>query len=227
VSDVTRVRTLTDWIIRSPLLAWTAFIGCALIFVIGTIGWYGSFFADVKAPLWTYPFIPDCPLAALMLGIAILLMHLKRTSNLFNQLTAVFCIKYGVWTMSFWALYWARTGDVEMSSLFSGPVMFVTHLGLTVAGLALLLYVRPSIRDSLITLAWFVASDIVDYAPLVPERIGGYGYYPPLPWIDGDPVALTPAMMWNAIIMTWVLCGGLLVRSILARRQPERVAAQA
>jgi uncharacterized membrane protein YpjA len=224
---VNRIRALADWIIRTPLLAWTAFIGCVLAFLIGTVGWYGGFFEQVRAPLWSYPFIPDCPLAALMLGVAIILMHLNRTSNLINQLAAVFCIKYGVWTMSFWALYWTRTGDIEMSSLFSGPVMFATHFGLAVAGLALLLYVRPSVRDSLITLAWFVASDIIDYAPLVPNRIGGYGYYPPLPSIDGDMAALTPAMLLNAVVMTWLLCCSLLVRALLARRQPQIATATA
>ncbi len=208
------VRTLSDWVIRTPALAWSAFGACVFAFVFGTIGWYGSFFSEVNAPLWSYPFIPDCPLAALMFGIALILMHLNRTSNLINQLAAVFCIKYGIWTMSFWALYWTRTGDVELSGIFSGPVMFVTHLGLTIMGLLLLQYVQPSVRDSLITFGWFVLSDIVDYAPIAGGRLGGYGYYPPLPWVDGNPVALVPAMMWNAIVMTWLLNGLSLIRAL-------------
>lgn len=221
------IRSLSDWVIQTPLLAWLAFLGCMVAFVIGTVGWYGSFFGEVNAPLWSYPFIPDCPLAAGIWGVAILLMHYKRGSNLLNQLAAVFCIKYGVWTMSFWALYWSRTGDIELSSLFSGPVMFVAHFGLLIMGLLLLQYVRPSVRDSLITLGWFVLSDIVDYAPIAAGRLGGYGYYPPLPWVNGDPVALTPAMMWNAIIMTWLVAGGLLVRAILKRGQPAQTPAPA
>jgi uncharacterized membrane protein YpjA len=214
------IRSLSDWVIRTPSAAWLAFIACAFAFVIGTIGWYGSFFGEVNAPLWAYPFIPDCPLAALVFGIALILMHVGRTSNLINQAAAVFCIKYGVWTMSFWALYWARTGDVELSGIFSGPVMFATHFGLTIMGLLLLQYVQPSIRDSLLVLAWFVISDLVDYAPIAAGRLGGYGYYPPLPWVNGNPVALVPAMMWNAIVMTCLLNGLLLIRA-LARRSKE------
>lgn len=210
------IRALSDRIVRSPALVWTIFIGCVFAFVIGTIGWYGSFFAEVNAPWWSYPFIPDCPLAALMFGLALLLMHLGRTSNLLNQLAAVFCIKYGVWTMSFWGLYWVGGGDIELSGVFSGPVMFATHFGLTIMGLLLLQYVQPNRRDSLLTLGWFVLSDIVDYAPIAAGRLGGYGYYPPLPWLNGNPTALTPPMMWNAIIMTWVVCGGLLMRAWLA-----------
>lgn len=221
------IRALSDWVIRTPALAWSAFGACVFAFVFGTAGWYGSFFGEVNAPWWAYPFIPDCPLAALLFGIALILMHLNRTGNLLNQLAAVFCIKYGVWTMSFWALYWARTGDIELSGIFSGPVMFVTHFGLTIMGLLLLQYVRPRVLDSLITLGWFALSDIVDYAPIAVGRLGGYGYYPPLPWIDGDPVALVPAMMWNAIGMTALLGGGLLIRALAHYRESAGQAAPA
>jgi len=216
------IRALSDWGIRSPAVAWGAFVACAFAFVFGTAGWYGRFFDEVQAPLWAYPFIPDCPLAALLFGVAVLLMHLGRRSNLLNQLAAVFCVKYGVWTMTFWALYWAITGDVELSSLFSGPVMFVTHFGLTIMGLLLLQYVQPHVRDSALVLAWFVLSDLVDYAPIAAGRLGGYGYYPPLPWINGDPTALVPAMMVNAVMMTWLVGGGLLVRAAVWRAAKVR-----
>lgn len=216
------IREMSDWVIHTPALAWSAFGACVFAFIFGTAGWYGSFFGEVNAPLWAYPFIPDCPLATLIFGIALILMHLNRTSNLINQLAAVFCIKYGVWTMSFWALYWAGTGDIELSGVFSGPVMFVTHFGLTLMGLLLLQYVQPSVRDSLLTFGWFVLSDIVDYAPIASSRLGGYGYYPPLPWINGDPVALVPAMMWNAIVMTWLLNGLLLIRALAHRHKAAK-----
>jgi uncharacterized membrane protein YpjA len=216
------IRALSDWGIRSPAVAWGAFLACAFAFVFGTAGWYGRFFGEVQAPLWAYPFIPDCPLAALLFGVAVLLMHLGRRSNLLNQLAAVFCVKYGVWTITFWALYWALTGDVELSSLFSGPVMFVTHFGLTIMGLLLLRYVQPNVRDSALVLAWFVLSDLVDYAPIAAGRLGGYGYYPPLPWINGDPTALVPAMMVNAVVMTWLVGGGMLLRAAVWRAAKVR-----
>ncbi len=212
------IRAWSDAFIANRSLVWLAFAGCLFAFIIGTVGWYGGFFIEVNAPLWAYPFIPDCPLAAGLFGVALLLMHYNRGSNLLNQIAAVFCIKYGVWTMSFWALYWARTGDIEMSSLFSGPVMFVTHLGLFIMGLLLLQYVKPSVRDSLITLGWFVASDLVDYLPIAAGRWGGYGYYPPLPAINGDVTALVPAMLLNAVVMTWLVCGALLIRALRHHR---------
>lgn len=201
-------RRWTDWFLAQRGLVWLAFAACMAAFIVGTVGWYGEFFAVMQPPLWAYPFIPDCPLAAGLFGVAILMLHYKRGNNAFNTLTAVACIKYGVWTMSFWALYWARTGDIELSSLFSGPIMFATHLGLTALGALLLLYVRPTTRDSWLALAWFVASDFVDYAPIA-ARLGGYGYYPPLPL----GAQLVPPMLLNALAMTWLLCGWLLARS--------------
>jgi len=101
-------------------------------------------------------------------------------------------------------------------------VMFVTHLGLTIMGLLLLQYVQPSVRDSALVLAWFVLSDLVDYAPIAAGRLGGYGYYPPLPWINDDPTALVPAMMVNAVVMTWLVGGGMLLRAAVWRAAKVR-----
>ena len=76
---------------------------------------------------------------------------------------------------------------------------------------------KPSLRDTLIVLAWFVASDFVDYAPIAPGR-DGYGWYPPLPLGD----ELVPPMMAHAIVMTWLLNGILLVRVIVSKVKARR-----
>ncbi len=209
------VRSLSDWVIREPLLAYGLVFANFVGFVVGTIWWYGPFFIEANPPLWTYPFIPDCPLAAGVFGVALIYLHRGKSSNFLNQLAAVFNIKYGTWTMTFWLLYWARTGDYNIVSL----LMFVTHLGLTVQGLLILQYLhRPSLRDTLIVLVWFVASDVVDYAPIAPGR-GGYGWYPPLPL----GFELVPPMMVQAIFMTWLLDGIFLVRVLLSRRNKNRL----
>jgi hypothetical protein len=62
----------------------------------------------------------------------------------------------------------------------------------------------------------------VDYAPIAAGRLGGYGYYPPLPWINGDPTALVPAMMVNAVVMTWLVGGGMLLRAAVWRAAKVR-----
>lgn len=213
------IRVWSDRVIAAPLLAWLVFAACLFAFGFGTWGWYGRFFAEVNAPWWSLPFIPDCPLAAGLFGIAVILMHYRRSSNLLNQVAAVACVKYGTWTMVFWGLYWLATGDVELTSVFSGPIMFLTHFGLTIMGLLMMQYVRPSVRDSGLTLAWLIAGDVVDYSPLALGRLGGYGYYPPLPPVNGDPAALVPPMMAHALLMTVLLGIGLLVWAWRARQR--------
>lgn len=224
-----KLKRLTDGFLDTPWLLWPAVVACLAACVVGTTGWYGDFFIEARVPVWAYPFVPDCPLAAGIFGLAIALRHLKRPSRLIDQWAAVFCVKYGTWTMTFWALYWVGGGPIEMTSLFSGPVMFLTHLGLTIMGLLLItLYIgRPRPLEALVVLIWFAASDFVDYAPIAPQRYGGYGYYPPLPPVRGDYFALVPAMQLHALIMTWLLAGGQLIRAWIGRRGVERAAAQA
>ena len=209
------IRSLSDWVVRESWLAYGLASANFLGFFVGTVFWYGDFFAQANPPLWAYPFIPDCPLAAGMFGVALVLLHRGKSNNLVNQLAAVFSIKYGTWTMTFWLLYWARTGDYNFVSL----LMFATHLGLTIEGLLILQYLhKPNLRDTLIAFAWFIASDFVDYAPIAPGR-DGYGWYPPLPLGD----ELVPPMMAHAIVMTWLLDSILLARALIYRLKETRL----
>ncbi|MCL5999380.1 MAG: DUF1405 domain-containing protein [Chloroflexi bacterium] len=202
-------RKISDWIIREPLLAYGLAVANFIGFVIGTVFWYGDFFLTAGPPLWSFPFIPDCPLAAGVFSLALIQQHRGRSNNLLNQFAGVFNIKYGTWTMTFWLLYWTRTGDYNFVSL----LMFATHLGLTIQGLLILQYLHaPNLRDTLIVFAWFVLSDIVDYAPIAPGR-GGYGWYPPLPL----GTQLVPPMLAHAVMMSWLLNGILLLRVMIQR----------
>ncbi len=192
-----------------PALGLYAAINFAAFF-IGAWFWYGEFFLAYPIPAWAYPFVPDCPLANGLFGAALVWAIARRPSPLLNQLAAVACIKYGTWTMTFWALYWSRTGDFAPLSLF----LFAAHLGLTIQGLVMLRFLGPpDWRVTLAVFAWFIAGDIVDYAPIAP-REGGFGWYPPLPL----GAQLVPAMMAQAIAATWVLNGALALRTAIGRR---------
>ncbi len=212
----------SDCALQSRGLAWIIFAGCVFAFVFGTWGWYGTFFAAVNAPWWSVPFIPDCPLAAGLFGVAVLLMHYRRGSNLLNHIASIACVKYGTWTMLFWVLYWSAGGAFELSSLFSGPVMFTTHLGLTVMGLWLMRHTTPHLPQALLATMWFALSDVVDYAPIAPQRPGGYGYYPPLPAIGGDPTALVPPMLAHAVLSTLLMGGVMIYRALRASAASPR-----
>jgi uncharacterized membrane protein YpjA len=206
---INRVRSWSDVVIEKPLLAYgIAGINVAGFF-IGTVFWYGDFIRAGSPPLWAYPFIPDSPLSTLLFGVALILLHHRRSNDLLNRFAIAYNIKFGSWTMLFWFLYWARTGDVNPVSV----LMFATHFGMAAEGVLLFQYLDgKGMRNTFIVLAWFVLHDFVDYAPIAPGR-DGYGWYPPLPL----GTALVPAMMTHAIVMTWLLSGMSFIQSLRHR----------
>ncbi|HEY3341239.1 MAG TPA: DUF1405 domain-containing protein [Anaerolineae bacterium] len=190
----TLIRAWTDTLIANTLLVY-GLAGLNIAgFVAGTLFWYGDFIRASNPPLWAYPFIPDSPL-----------------STLLNRFAIAYNIKFGAWTMLFWSLYWARTGDMNPLSV----LMFTTHFGMAAEGVLLFQYLDgKGMRNTFTVMAWFALHDIVDYAPIAPGR-EGYGWYPPLPM----GTALTPIMMAFAIVMTCALSGSLILQSQLSRRK--------
>ncbi|HEY3291963.1 MAG TPA: DUF1405 domain-containing protein [Anaerolineae bacterium] len=206
-----RIRTWSEAIIHTPLLAY-GLAGLNIAgFFIGAIFWYGDFIRASNPPLWAYPFIADSPLSTLFFGFVLILLHWRKPNDLLNRFAIVYNIKYGTWTMLFWTLYWARTGDVNPVSV----LMFTTHFGMAIEGLILFQYLdQTGLRNSLVVLAWMVLHDFIDYAPVAPGR-DGYGWYPPLPL----GTQLTPIMMVHAIVMTWLLSGSFFVQTIWHRNK--------
>lgn len=108
-------------------------------------------------------------------------------------------IKYGVWTVSAWLIFWRSTMLAFGAPYFSVDSIFMTltHLGMIGLGFFLITWFRPDWRAVLAGFAWFALSDFVDY---------GLGYYPPLPE-QFIPVYL---MQWSTIAMTLLLTTWLL-----------------
>lgn len=211
-----RIRTWSDVIVHAPLLTYSLAGLNIAGFFIGTIFWYGDFIRVSNPPLWAYPFIPDSPLSTLLFGIALILLHRRTPNDLLNRFAIVYNIKYGTWTMLFWSLYWARTGDLNPVSL----LMFATHFGMAIEGLLLYQYLyRGNLRNTLIVFAWTILHDIVDYTPIAPGR-DGYGWYPPLPL----GTSLVPAMMAHAVVMTGLLNGSLFIQSLSRKHRAIRTA---
>jgi uncharacterized membrane protein YpjA len=134
--------------------------------VIGGVVWYGPQLA--AAPIWAYPFIPDCPLAAFVATIALIAIRSGRRWPLFNGLVAFGCMKYGLWTLAFWSRHWFAGGEIEPISVG----LFVTHMGLFSEGLLIALYALPlNLPRRMAVIGWYVLSIFVDYA---------FGFHPPL-----------------------------------------------
>ncbi len=105
-------------------------------------------------------------------------------------------IKYGIWTVTAWLLFWRNTSLVYGAPLFTVDSVFmtVTHIALIGQGIFLLTYFRPTWRAAVAGLLWFGLSDFVDY---------GLGFYPGLP-LRFIPLAI---MQWSTIAVTFLLTG--------------------
>lgn len=105
-------------------------------------------------------------------------------------------IKYGIWTITAWLLYWRSTSIAFGSPHFSPDsiLMTVTHIGLVAQGVLLLTYFRPTVGAAVAGLLWFGLSDYVDY---------GLGFYP---YIPQQFISLS-VMQWSTIAVTGLLTG--------------------
>ncbi len=241
-------------LLRRPWLLLAVLVIDATGFIWGIVYWYGRQLPG--SPIWSWPFVPDCPLFGLVGGLALLFMVGRewspgtrrwvrgaliaigvgalllwgatlllggrasalawvrwlatfdamlgllaglclitaavwhRTPNGLLSIAAMGQIKYGIWTVFAWVVFWWNTnGFFTPESIF----MTATHLAMIAQGLMLLTYYQPSRRGALIAGSWFLLSDFVDY---------GLGYYPRLP--KQVPVSI---MQWHTILVSLVLTG--------------------
>lgn len=105
-------------------------------------------------------------------------------------------IKYGIWTVTAWIVFWRTTNLYLGVPLFTPESIFMTltHLGMIVQGLFLLTYFRPDRAAVVVSFFWFALSDFMDY---------GLGYYPPIP----ESFIPLPIMQWSTISVTLLLSG--------------------
>jgi len=153
-------------IIRWPFIFWVCFTTNLLGALLGGLYWYSDQLAT--SPLWAWPFIPDCPLAALLGSLTLLALWARQRWPFFFAFTAFACMKYGIWTMAFWLKEWS--GSMLLYDI--GVILFVTHIGLFIEGLLFVPHIGPlSLPKRLVIIAWFALSVFVDY---------GLGYHPQL-----------------------------------------------
>lgn len=196
------LRWTLDTILRVPLLFWACIIANLLGAVIGGWFWYGPLL--VAAPFWAIPFIPDCPLAALVGSIALLGLRAGRRWSFFYALVAFGCMKYGAWTIAFWLRHWSAGGEIEPVAV----MLFITHIGLFIEGLLFVPRIGLlALPLRLAVIGWYLLSIAIDYG-LSSYAIANYGFpfHPPLtPFVPVDFV------FWVATILTTLLGLGLLL----------------
>lgn len=229
--------------------------------------WYGPVMGDPATPVWAWPFVPDCPLFALLGALALVMVAAQRHWSVQTQkrvqrwlvgagavalavglltwwpggwsawraysglwtllgMSLLLCggllrrapvwllcllaagqIKYGIWTITAWALFWRNTAALFGSPMWTPDsiLMTISHVGLAAQGVLLLTFIRPTLGGALAALGWFGLSDYVDY---------GLGWFPAVPQII--PISV---LQWSTQAMTLLLGGGM---AIAALRPPAR-----
>ena len=165
--------------------------------VVGFIYWYGPTFA--RYPVWQWAFVPDCPLFALLFAVSLALILLKRSSPVYDALVAFGTIKYGIWTVFLWIVYWVNTGgDFTLESV----VMTLAHVGLFLEGVFLLSFLKMNWPTAIACAFWFGLSDWMDYGPFLT-----YPRFPtsivPLDLVQWQTIGVTVLMTAVYVYMAW------------------------
>jgi uncharacterized membrane protein YpjA len=193
------IRTLYD----IPVIEWGLVAINLLGFVIGTLYWYGPQMAVISPALW--PWLVDSPLS--VLGFALALPLIRRRQTPLTEWLATWAvvsnIKYGLWTVVFWLLWWWGPGSFTIESV----TMTFTHAAMMVMGASLLLYYRPKVWQVITVTAWFALNDYLDYwagiAPTVPPGVS------------------LETLKIEQVIVTAILAIGLLALAIRRPRTPR------
>lgn len=166
-------------------------------FIIGTLYWYMPQMRVVPAVLW--PWLVDSPLSTLGFAIALPLIR-RRPKQWTAQMIATWAVisnvKYGLWTVLFWMLWWRGPGTFTLESV----TMTFTHAAMVAMGFSLLLFYRPRISQVLLGIAWFAFNDYLDYwqgiAPNVPPGVD-------LTVLQWEQVTVTALMAIGLLYVAW------------------------
>lgn len=166
-------------------------------FLIGALYWYMPQMLIVTPILW--PWLIDSPLSTLGFAIALPLIR-RRPKQWFAQLIATWSlfsnVKYGLWTVLFWTLWWRGPGSFTLESV----TMTFTHAAMILMGLCLLLFYRPRIYQVLVVAVWFAFNDYLDYwhgiAPTVPPGVD-------LTLLQWEQVFVTAIMTVATLVLAW------------------------
>ncbi len=151
----------------------------AISFVLGILWYYGQLAAT---PVIFWPVVPDCPLAAAFVAIALILRLRGRPSGFWDALAWASAIKYGIWTIGVIGHAYLVVGSL-------GPLnalLFWSHVGLLAEGLIYASIFRPRPLHLALPATWFVVNDVSDYV---------LGTHPSLPLAGQWPLALALAIV--------------------------------
>lgn len=159
---------LSRWLIMSPVV-WVVALADLGGAIAGYSYWYGS--TILESPWYYWIFVPDCPLAATLMGVALLAYHFGRRWDLLGVVAAAVSIKYGLWTVVSWVTEFSRGGPLSLE----GTSMALAHFVLLAQGLLLLGLLSYRLLSVVSASLFLVGNDLADYVadqyPRLPERV--------------------------------------------------------
>jgi len=167
----------------------------APLLVINVLGsaygyfWYREQLAETSFYLW--PFVPDSPLSTTLFAAALLLHLTGANKTMFQVLACTVSIKYGIWAVIMITNYWSSGGPVAPTE----TMLWLSHLGMAAEGAIFLRTYRFKINVVIITGAWMLVNDLMDY---------GAGLHPYLFMAGQDTLAMAAALALT-VLLTCVL----------------------
>jgi uncharacterized membrane protein YpjA len=187
---------LQQKVLQTPWFYWLV-NGVILGGVIYGFFWYKDQLSITPLQFWI--FTPDCPGAAFLFLIWIVLRRLRLPDETFRVVAVTALIKYGIWTVSVLGLFWIDHGVMYWENI----MLFVSHIGMLVLGLVFSAQMKISVRAYYITWIWLILNDFVDY------------YFKVHPWLPDD------GRLMEIQIGTFILTGLLIIWMYVRLRKTE------
>jgi uncharacterized membrane protein YpjA len=165
------------WTKRRSLIALLLLINLAGV----AFGIYYYWQQLASAPLWSWPAIPDSPIAtALFVAVMALLLFRKRVPGWLATFAIFALVKTGIWT-DFVMIVWPQF-FFQPSYFWYYLTLFILHAGMVLEAVVIVKYADFSPRTVLVALLLFAAGDFSDYF---------LGTVPwPIPFLPQGPIGL-------------------------------------
>lgn len=196
---MSRLYDLQQKVMKTPWFYWLVNV---IVFgaVIYGFFWYKNQLSQTPLIFWL--FTPDCPGAAFLFLIWVVLEAYKLPSETFKVIAVTALIKYGIWTVSVIGLLWFEHGI----RYWQNVMLFVSHAGMILLGVTFAAKMKISRRGLIITSGWLILNDFVDY------------YFQVYPWLPD------PSRLEEIRLGTFILTGLIILWMVWVHVKGERVA---
>jgi uncharacterized membrane protein YpjA len=122
--------------------------------------WYYRFQFGLE-PALAWPFVPDSPMATLLIALSIASWKLGNSREWLNALAFFGCLKLGLWTP--YTLLVFRESFLASTPLWLYLFLFFSHLAMALEGFVIHRYADFPVRAVAVAVAWYGLNDLVDY----------------------------------------------------------------